>query len=454
MEKLLSICEAVRAAGGTPLFVGGCVRDKIMGVTPKDYDVEVYGLAPEKLTEVLRTFGNVNTVGASFGVIKLHTPEGDWLDFSIPRRENKQGKGHKGFIVEPDPTMTPKEAASRRDFTMNSLAENPFTGEIYDFFGGVADIDNGILRPTSEAFKEDPLRVLRGMQFAARFSMLPSMYTGFYAEEMISEYKDIAIERVWGEWQKLCEKGKDISRGMMFLYHTGWINLYPELKALWGVNQDPEWHPEGDAFVHTCMVADAAVEIADRENLHGDDRSVLILAAICHDLGKANTTVFKDGRWRSPGHDVSGVPLAEKFLLSIGTPYTIIARVLPLVRWHMAHILNSVSSKFVRKLSLSVQPATIKELLWVIESDMNGRPPLPGGLPPKAAEIGRLAELQGVTAKPVEKLLLGRHLMEFGLTPSPLFGKILSRAFDAQVAGEFSDVEGAKKWLSLQQLTD
>src|SRR5437868_2163715 len=162
LNQIQPILAAITAAGGSPLIVGGAVRDQLMGHEPKDIDVEVYGLDVERLAEILAGFGRVDAVGRSFGILKLRLPDGRELDVSLPRRESKVGAGHRGFIAAPDPLMTPREAAARRDFTFNALAMTP-AGEVLDFFGGQADLRAGILRHTTEAFREDPLRVLRAM---------------------------------------------------------------------------------------------------------------------------------------------------------------------------------------------------------------------------------------------------------------------------------------------------
>lgn len=446
-ELIKQIAREVGEAGGRALLVGGYVRDKFLGLEPKDMDVEVYNLESKKLSSILWKHGTVHTVGASFGVTKLHTPDGEWYDFSLPRRESKQGKGHRGFMVEPDSSMTVEEAASRRDFTINSMAMDPLTSELIDSYEGYEDLHVHVLRPTSEAFKEDPLRVLRGMQFAARFDMGPSSNLICMGREMFHEYKDLAVERVWGEWEKLCVKGKKISCGLYLLAQTGWLNHYPELVAMKGVQQDPVWHPEGDAWVHTLHVADAAVAIADRDGLNDRDRTVLVLAAICHDLGKPATTVFERDHWRAPGHDEAGVEPTKSFLQRIGCPLLIIDEVVQLVRWHMVHITNTVSKRLARKLSLGIRPSSIAMLLRVIEADMNGRPPLPGGLPPRAVELAELAASLDIVDNAIKPILMGRDLLKAGLTPGVEFGRILKDAFDAQVNGDFDDIEGAKIWL-------
>ena len=238
------ILDAIQAAGGRPLIVGGAVRDALMGVAPNEFDIEVYDLPIDRLLELLTGFGRVDAVGRSFGILKLRPPTGRELDISLPRRESKIGAGHRGFLATPDPTMTPHEAAARRDFTWNALAITP-EGELLDFFGGAADLRAGIIRHTTAAFAEDPLRVLRAMQFAARFDMRLAPETAALCRALLPEAATLATERIWSEWQKWALKGHKPAAGLRVLAETGWLTLYPELEKLIGCPQDPVWHPEG-----------------------------------------------------------------------------------------------------------------------------------------------------------------------------------------------------------------
>lgn len=444
-QHLQPIIDAIQAAGGWPLIVGGAVRDIMLGHAPKDLDVEVYRLSIERLAAALAPFGRIDAVGRSFGVLKLRIAAGYEFDFALPRRESKVGVGHRGFFAAPDPMMTPKEAASRRDFTINAMALTP-DGEVLDFFGGQADLRDRILRHTTVAFAEDPLRVLRGMQFAARFDMRLAPETAELSRQLLPEAPTLAIERVWAEWWKWAAQALRPSAGLRVLEQTGWVSLYPELQALIGCAQDAIWHPEGDVWVHTSYVCDAAATIAAREGLAGEARAVLLFAALCHDLGKPATTVYSDdGRIRSPSHDQAGVAPTESLLRRIGCPESIAAPVLPLVREHMAHIGMAVADRPVRRLALRLAPATIEQWGQVVESDHSGRPPLPPGNP--AAEVVAHARQLGSAEGKPAAILLGRHLINAGmLKPGPAMGALLQRAYQAQIDGVFSSVEDGMQW--------
>jgi tRNA nucleotidyltransferase (CCA-adding enzyme) len=243
-ENILKLAREVRALGGRALLVGGCVRDQLMNRAPKDWDVEVYGVAPATLRALLEKLGRVDAVGEAFTVYKL----GADLDVSLPRRERKTGRGHRGFVIEGDPQMTVEEAARRRDFTINAILQDPLTGEIIDPYGGRADIDRRILRAVApDTFIEDSLRVLRAAQFAARFEFTVEPNTFELCRSI--DLTDLPRERIWGEMEKLLLRARQPSIGLKLMYELGVMRqLFPELQALVGVPQELEWHPEGDAF--------------------------------------------------------------------------------------------------------------------------------------------------------------------------------------------------------------
>jgi tRNA nucleotidyltransferase (CCA-adding enzyme) len=392
----------------------------------------------------------VDLVGKSFGVIKFSSQSGGYWDFSLPRRDSKMAAGHKGFQVAFDPDITPREAASRRDFTINALMYDPRTGEYLDFFGGREDLAKRILRHTSPAFVEDPLRVLRGLQFAARFDLAPAPETVALCRSIAGTFSELAVERVCQEWLKWAAAGRRPSAGLQFLKAGGWLRHFPEIAALDGTPQDPEWHPEGDVFAHTCQACDALVTLPEWQRADTATQRVLMFAVLAHDFAKPQTTHEADraGRRRlvSPGHEEQGGPLAEAFLTRIGAPNELKERVVPLVKHHLAH-LQTASARSVRRLANALQPATIEELCLVMIADHFGRPPrprvVPGGVTQLRVKAGEL-RLREAAPKP---LLQGRHLIAQGLRPGAEFGPLLEEAFEVQLEGGFTDLAGALKWL-------
>ncbi len=450
---LLAALQALRAAGGRPRLVGGCVRDWVLGLEPKDFDVEVFGMDFATMGRALAPFGPTDLIGRSFGVLKVRL-EGVEYDFSLPRRESKTGAGHRGFAVAPDPALSEADAAARRDFTINAIAYDPFTERVIDPHGGKADVEKKILRHTSAAFREDPLRVLRGMQLAARFELTMAPETIRECHLIGDTFAELPVERVWAEWDKWAVKSARPSLGLAVLEQTGWLAHFPEIAALDGLPQDPEWHPEGDVFTHTCLCLDALARQAGWRDTDAATRRTLSFAVLAHDFGKATTTAHAERRgelrWISPGHEAAGGPIAEAFLRRIGAPHDLLERVPPLVMNHLAHHHGQTDfhDNAVRRLARRLAPATLDQLITVMLADHHGRPPLES-----ADTMARLAQLREAAQRLAlqdsapKPLLLGRHLQAAGLKPGPQFRPILDAAFEAQLEGAFSDETGAAAWL-------
>lgn len=446
---LEQIVGELDTAGFRSLIVGGAVRDALLGLNAKDVDIEVYGITYDRLAEILGRHGRVDLVGRSFGVVKF---EGH--DFSVPRRDSKIGLHHRDFLTTFDPSITPREAASRRDFTINAIAYDPVKREVLDFFNGREDLENRVLRATSASFSEDPLRVLRGMQFACRFDLMLDPATAEMSRSIADEYSTVAKERVAEEFMKWATKASHPGHIFEYLEATGWLRHFPELERLKGVPQDPEWHPEGDVAIHTMYVVDSAACIAERDHCAGDDRAVLLFASLAHDFAKADTTELreKDGRlrWTAYGHEAGDGPLARGFLERIGIKESIIEQVVPLVENHLTHssIGSEVTPRAVRRLAVRLAPASISQLIRLIEADASGRPPQAPGLPESAARIREVALAQAVEEKPQPPLILGRHVLPyFNGRAGKHIGEVTRAAYEAQADGVFSNEQEALAWL-------
>lgn len=453
-EDLRAMLAAVRQAG-QPRLVGGGVRDWLLGIEAKDFDLEVRGVDFETLHRILAPFGSTDIVGRSFGVIKVRSrASGNEYDFSLPRRESKTGAGHRGFAVEPDPALSDADAAARRDFTVNAIALDPFTGELIDPHGGQRDLQARVLRHTSGAFVEDPLRVLRAFQLAARFNFSLASETIALCRRISSAYAELPVERVWGEWEKWATKSTRPSAGLTVLEQTDWLKHFPEVAALRGTLQEPEWHPEGDVFTHTQHCLDALVALPDWTASAPERRRLLMFAVLAHDFGKPSTTARAEKRgamrWVSPGHEAAGGPLTASFLRRIGAPLDYHPPVSALVVHHLAHHHGQAefSDASVRRLARKLAPATIDDLAAVMRADANGRPPL------ESPEIhGRIDELVAkanalrVADSAPKPIVLGRHLIALGRKPGPLFKSAIAAAFEAQLDGAFTDEAGGVAWL-------
>ncbi|CAN5743656.1 hypothetical protein BH20ACI4_BH20ACI4_29970 [soil metagenome] len=445
-ETINKLAKKAEAEGGRAMLVGGCVRDDLMGIEPKDWDVEVYGIAPQRLREILNEFGEVNAVGEAFTVYKI----GQDLDVSLPRRERKTGKGHRGFTVEGDPGMSFEEASKRRDFTINAILKDAITGEIIDCFGGREDLEKKIIRHVSdETFAEDSLRVLRAAQFAARFGFDIALETIELCRKI--DVTDLPKERIWGEIEKLLLKSEKPSIGLQWLKDLGVSKqIFPEIEAMIDVPQEKEWHPEGCVFTHSLMVTDEARKLVD--DLPYPKKVTVMLAALAHDFGKPATTKFFDGRWRSHAHDEAGIEPTLSFLDTLGIytldGFDVREQIVQLVRYHLLPGMfykSQPGDGAFRRLARKVEP----DLLYrVAKADSLGRNPewLPKEKWFKAEAqewfIERMRELN-VEHEAPKPILMGRHLIELGLKPSPEFGGILDAVFEKQLDGKITNLDEA-----------
>jgi tRNA nucleotidyltransferase (CCA-adding enzyme) len=449
------------------LLVGGFVRDALLGRETKDADVEVYGVPRDHLEAlIVRMFpGRVNTVGRSFGVMKIHLTEGIELDVSLPRSDSKTGAGHRGFAVQGDPLLDFTEASRRRDFTVNTLACDPLNGEILDAHGGLDDLSRRMLRAVDpRTFPEDPLRVWRAFQFAARLDFLLDPDTLRLLTSMVSrgDLAELSRERVTDEIVKLLTAARP-SGGLTLARATGAIaSSFPELAALAATPQDPEWHPEGDVWVHTLMVVDAAAAVVargpwglvDREPLH------VVLGALLHDLGKAGTTerTIKDGRSRivSPRHEAAGETPAKAVMSRLAFGEDAERAVLAIVRWHLSpgslfyalergDMDERAYVNAVRKVLKRIHPVRWQVLLAACEADWRGRA-IPGVETMDFDPGLRFAEAiedEKLDLLPPTPLVRGRDVLARGVAPGPEVGRIVRAIEEARDRGEITQRDEA-----------
>ena len=436
-EAAAAVAAAVRARGGRALVVGGWVRDRLLGLESKDLDLEVYGVPEAELRDLLAGFGRVEAVGQAFPVYKL----GD-LDVALPRRESKTGRGHKGFEVRGDPSMAVEDAARRRDFTINAIAWDPLAQTFEDPFGGRRDLESRVLRVVDpRTFRDDSLRVLRALQFAARFELDVLPETRRICADIPLD--DLPPERIWGEVDKLLHAPRP-SIGFALARELGVVGrLWPEMAALIGCVQEPEWHPEGDVWTHTLMVIDEARRQVD--DLPRAGRAIVMLAAICHDFGKPATTAFIDGRIRSIGHEEAGVAPSESFLdrLNVHAIDGVDARrqVLGIVAHHLKpgmwhKVRDEVGDGAFRRLS---QKVDLELLARLARADCRGRT---GDFDCSAMDwFLERARALGVEHRPPARLVMGRHLLALGVEPGPAMGRLLDAVYERQLDGEITSLE-------------
>lgn len=426
-ETARRIAQAVRPLGGSVYYVGGCVRDRLLGRESKDLDIEVHGVTPQQLEIVLDQMGGRRTVGASFGVYGL---AGCGLDIAMPRRETTVGRGHRDFTVEVDPWLGPERAARRRDFTVNALMEDVLTGEILDFFQGREDLEKGILRHvSSQSFPEDPLRVLRGAQFAARFGFSVAPETASLCKTM--DLAALSGERVMAELEKALLKAP---RPSVFFETLGQMEQlgvwFPEVQALIGVPQEPRFHPEGDVWNHTVLVLDRAAAL----RAQAEHPRELMFAALCHDFGKPDTTRRDNtGRIRSFGHEESGLAPAEAFLARICREKQLRCYVLNMVKLHMRPNMlaaqHSGQKSCNRLFDESLCP---EDLLLLAKADATGKTGFPDYAPTESYLRTALAAYRALLAQPYVQ---GADLVAAGFAPGRDFAPALALAHRLRLAG-------------------
>ncbi len=478
-RTLAPIIYAIKQAGGVAYLVGGSVRDLVLGCEIKDADIEVHGLTVEQLNSVLKIFGPVVEVGKKFGVLRIAGLDVDW---SLPRKDSKGRKP----VVEIDPNMTIEVACRRRDLTMNAMAlnlydvcrkverevqegtaciKNSSDFEIIDHYGGLKDIAERQLQAVDPIlFLEDPLRFFRVMQFIGRFEMQPTQQLNALCSTMKlwdeQSNSPISKERIFEEIKKLFLQSKRPSLGIRWLKDIGRLNeIFPELHALVGVAQRPDYHPEGDAFEHTMQTVDAAAQqnfYQASDNLTAEDEKFLvILTMLVHDLGKASTT---DEQLHCKGHEEAGVPLAERLIKRITDNHFLPAAIKKLVRHHCAPVYlthDGVGINAYKRLASKLSPeVTLRHIGLVGLADILGRndqgpcPLVQAKLESHESRIKLFmaqADQARVANGPEKPVLLGRHLLDV-IAPGAELGKLLNQAYHIQIE------EGIKDWQELREL--
>ncbi|MCD7823122.1 MAG: tRNA nucleotidyltransferase [Oscillospiraceae bacterium] len=420
------LAELVAENGGTAYFVGGYVRDKLRHKESKDIDIEVHGIKPEKLEEILDSLGERISIGESFGIYNL---KGYSIDIAMPRKEDNRGSGHRDFDICVDPFIGTYKAAERRDFTFNALMENVLTGEIVDHFGGVQDLENGIIRHVNDVtFQEDPLRVLRAAQFAARFDYTVADETMELCRRM--DLSALSKERVMGELEKALLKSQKPSVFFEKLRQMDQLSVwFPELENTISIKQPPKHHAEGDVWNHTMLVCNEAVRCRERvSNPLG-----FMLAAITHDFGKVISTTVVDGKIHAYNHEITGLPLAEAFMKRLTTEKELIKYVLNLGELHMKPNMLAADNASVKATNKMFDSAVDPEaLICLALSDAKGSISADGNVTHEEFLTKRLEIFKEYMSRPY---VMGRDLIEAGMKPSERFTDYLKFAHKLRLAG-------------------
>ena len=436
---LMTISSKLEELGAESIIVGGAVRDHFLKLPHKDYDIEVYGLQSiEELEKLLSTYGSVNLVGKSFGILKF-TYQGEEYDFSFPRYEQKVAVGHGGFNILCDGFMSYEDASRRRDFTLNAMGYNISKKTFIDPFNAHVDIEMKTLRHIdSNTFIEDPLRVYRAIQFCARFNYTLAKETFELCYQMVQQnmLEELPKERIYSEFTKLLLKAQKPSIGFELMRELGIIEKYfPELYALIDVPQSPIWHPEGDVWIHTLISIDKMVTLKTKDEKHN---LKMMFAILCHDLGKATHTQISAEKISAIGHEKAGIEPTKTFMYRLTNEHDFITALFPLVEHHLApsiYFRGNAKNSTIRRLATKVN---IEELVTVARADFLGRTTeasLKGIYEAGDWLLNRAKELN-VYNKPLKPLLQGRDLIKLGYQPSPTFKTMLNTVYNKQLDGK------------------
>lgn len=426
------IAEEVASKGGRVFYVGGYVRDKLCFRYNKDIDIEVHGISVKELEAVLSTLGERISMGESFGIYGL---KGYGIDIAMPRKEKLIGSGHKDFEVFVDPYLGYKKAANRRDFTINALMMDVLSSEVLDYYGGLDDLKNGIIRHVNaDTFVEDPLRVLRAAQFASRFNYKVDGETIALCSSM--DLKTLPAERIMGELYKALLKADKPSIFFNVLKDMQQLSYwFKEVEDLIGVPQNPRFHGEGDVYTHTMKVLDCAAKYRGLVKYPEG----FMISALVHDFGKPKTTFEKDGVLHSYSHETEGLEVVEEFLKRLDKNKYLKKYVMNMTLLHMEpnKIREERSIKSTNHLfDKSVEPM---DLIYLAKADDEGRISMDHSAD-HALQLERLKIYQERMELPQ---VTGSDLIQAGLVPNSYFKECLEYAHKLHLAGV--DKESALK---------
>ena len=435
---LEEILKDLQKIGATPILVGGSVRDFFLNIPIKDYDIEIFGInSLEIIQNCLEKFGSVKLVGKSFGVLTLKVNEYDF-DFALPRTETKIGNTHQDFEVITNANLSFKEAAIRRDFTINAIGYDFLKKEFLDPFDGINDLKNKIIKHINDTtFIEDSLRVYRAVQFASRFDFKIDENTKKLCKQIVlnGDLVHLPKERIYEEFKKLFLKSAKPSIGFELLRELGVLKYFQELEILIDCIQDPIYHPEGDVWIHTMMSLDELARILKEENIEDEYKKLyLFYGILCHDFGKPFCTKEIDGKITSFKHESLGIEPTINFLSKLTNEKKFIEIVCSLVKNHLTPFqlyLAESSLKAIKRLSLKVN---IEDLCFVCLADCLGRTILDKEKCSKATSwlLSKAKELD-IHNEPIKPMIQGRDLIKLGFKPSNKFKEILEFAFDLQL---------------------
>jgi len=433
------IAQAVSKKGGTAYYVGGYVRDELMQIENDDIDIEIHGIECDTLEKILDSAGERIEIGKSFGIYNL---KGLNVDFAMPRKEYALGMGHKDFKIDTAPHIGTEKAAGRRDFTVNAIMKNVLTGEIVDHFGGMEDIKKGVIRHVNnKSFAEDPLRVLRGAQFASRFEFEIAEETIALCKKM--DLTQLSKERVFDEMKKALLKAEKPSLFFENLRKADALGFwFREVYSLIGAEQSKLYHKEGDVWNHTMMVLDEAAKRRD----NAQKPLWFMIAALCHDFGKPISTESINGVLRSYNHEINGVPVIVEFLQRITSEKNLIKYVVNLTELHMRPNKMAADKSGIKATNKLFDKTFFPiDLLELSASDRFGKIPRPENNENEIFLKERLKIYNEYMSRPYVE---GKDLIKEGIEPGESYKKLLEYAHNLRLAGVSKD-EALKQTIAM-----
>lgn len=426
LEISVLLAEKIAQLGGRAYYVGGFVRDRLQGFENKDIDIEVHGITPDTLEEILSSIGGYIPAGKSFGVYKLAHHS---IDVAMPRKETLTGKGHRDFKIDVDPFIGTEKAAIRRDFTVNAIMQDVITGEVIDHFGGQDDLKNGILRHINDtAFCEDPLRVLRGAQFASRFDFKIAPETVELCRQI--DITSLSSERVFDELKKALLKSYKPSEFFENLRIMNQLSFwFPEVEKLMGIPQHSVHHREGDVWTHTMMVLDECAKVRDK----AEYPLYFMLSGLVHDFGKIICTEFRKGDYHAYRHETEGGDIVKTFIRRVSNESSLLSYVLNMTELHMKpRILFNDSSSIKSTNKMFDSSASPNDLILLALCDGKGKIP---SKPCEGAEDFLRERLEIFNEYMSRPYVTGQDLIEAGIKPGKNFSQLLKLSHKLRLAG-------------------
>ncbi|MCK4429908.1 MAG: HD domain-containing protein, partial [Candidatus Aminicenantes bacterium] len=456
----------IRHFDGDVYAVGGYVRDLIRGIPSEDVDILITHHPVEKIIKKIKSYGKVDLVGKSFGVIKF-TINRKTYDIALPRIDmpkESEVRGHKDFIISANPDIPIERDLQRRDFRCNSIALRLIDNTLIDPFGSLEDIRAKIIRLTNpKAFPEDPLRVLRAARFASVLNF--SIDTEIYDSSKDIDLSGLSVERVNEEIFKILLLSPLPSSGLEELFKLGVLRqLFPELYSLTLSIQDSIFHPEKDLFGHhtvwhhTKLTVDQAKRLADRFHLNQEKKLTLLLAALYHDVGKPGTAQweYKKGRMviTNNGHDVASEKITKKifdrFKIFSWNGYNLRKIALSLIRCHhraseLWQNKEIITKKAFNRLAADTD-GEIELLVYLDAADRAGREDKPvRGLDEEGTWLLKKFDELNVSKETIKPIIMGRDLLKMGQSAGPSMGRILKKLYQLQLDNEFETKEEGLK---------